>query len=129
VRVAESRERVPLHEYECQSCGHRFERIQKFNSRTLRKCPACKKGKVKKLLSAPAVQFKGTGWYITDYQRKGTSSTLPDRGEGTKEKGEKEAGKGEGGKEKAEKETGKKETAKDTTTGGSGSAKKTDKKD
>jgi putative FmdB family regulatory protein len=105
---------VPLYEYECQSCGHRFERIQKFNAPPLRKCPSCKKGKVKKLPSAPAVQFKGTGWYITDYQRKGTSTSLPDRGEG--------------GKEKAEKETGKKETAKDTTTGAA-PAKKTDKKD
>lgn len=76
---------MPLYEYECRACGHRFERIQTYSAPLVRKCPQCRKSKVKKLLSAPAVQFKGTGWYITDYQRKGSSATLPDSPEKSKE--------------------------------------------
>ena len=59
---------MPLYEYECARCG-RFERIQKFSDPPLLACPTCG-GEVQKLLSAPAIQFKGTGWYITDYARK-----------------------------------------------------------
>jgi len=61
---------MPLYEYECTKCGHRFEVIRKFSDPHEKKCPVCKGG-VRKLLSAPAIQFKGTGWYITDYSRKG----------------------------------------------------------
>jgi len=77
---------VPLYEYECQACHHRFERIQKYSDPIVRKCPACGRKKVKKLLSSPAIQFKGTGWYITDYQRKGSSASLPDHSESDKDK-------------------------------------------
>jgi len=62
---------VPLYEYECTKCGHRFEKIQKFSDPPVKTCPKCK-GKVVRLLSAPAIQFKGSGWYITDYGRKGS---------------------------------------------------------
>jgi putative FmdB family regulatory protein len=58
---------VPLYEYQCKKCHFRFERIQKFSDPLVRKCPKCKTGRVEKLISAPAVQFKGTGWYVTDY--------------------------------------------------------------
>ena len=61
---------MPLYEYQCRKCGHRFERIQKFSDPEVKKCPECG-GKVERLLSAPAVQFKGSGWYVTDYARKG----------------------------------------------------------
>ncbi len=60
---------MPLYEYECDGCGHRFERIRKFSDEPLSTCPVCS-GPVRKLLSAPAIQFKGTGWYVTDYARK-----------------------------------------------------------
>src|SRR6202023_3459662 len=63
---------MPLHEYECKKCGHRFERIQKFSDPPVKKCPECG-GPVEQLLSAPAVQFKGSGFYVTDYVRKGAS--------------------------------------------------------
>jgi putative FmdB family regulatory protein len=63
---------MPLYEYECDACGHRFERIQKFSDPLVDKCPTCG-GKVRKLLSSPAIQFKGSGWYITDYAKKGGS--------------------------------------------------------
>ena len=59
---------MPLYEYQCPHCG-RFEVIQKFSDAPLRVCPTCGRD-VQKLLSAPAIQFKGTGWYITDYARK-----------------------------------------------------------
>jgi putative FmdB family regulatory protein len=64
---------VPLYEYQCKKCRHRFEKIQKFSDRPVRKCPQCG-GPVERLLSAPAVQFKGAGWYVTDYARKGAPS-------------------------------------------------------
>ena len=77
---------MPLYEYECSACHHRFERIQRFSDPIVRKCPKCGKNKVKKLLSSPASQFKGSGFYITDYQRKGSTSSLPDHGESEKRK-------------------------------------------
>ena len=64
---------MPMYEYECGSCGHHFEVIQKFSDKPVKKCPHCgKTGKVKRLVSSPAIQFKGTGWYVTDYG-KGTT--------------------------------------------------------
>jgi putative FmdB family regulatory protein len=64
---------MPLYEYLCKKCGHRFEKIQKFSDRMVKKCPDCG-GPVEQVISAPAVQFKGSGWYVTDYAKK--SSTL-----------------------------------------------------
>jgi putative FmdB family regulatory protein len=60
---------MPLYEYECDACGHRFEVIQKFSDPPVNKCPNCA-GPVHKLIASPAIQFKGSGWYITDYARK-----------------------------------------------------------
>lgn len=76
---------MPLYEYQCEACAHRFERIQKFSDPPIESCPTCG-GAVKKLISSPAIQFKGSGFYITDYAKKpsgdgkgssssGTSST------------------------------------------------------
>lgn len=85
---------MPLHEYLCKKCGHRFERIQKFSDRPARKCPECG-GALEQLLHAPAVQFKGTGWYVTDYPRKGSDKAAKERTatseakESSGEKGEK----------------------------------------
>ena len=64
---------MPLYEYQCDRCG-RFEIIQKFSDAALKVCPTCG-GVVQKLLSAPAIQFKGTGWYVTDYARKSSGSS------------------------------------------------------
>ena len=61
---------MPLYEYQCRKCKHRFERIQLFSDPILKTCPACG-GTVDQLLSAPAIRFKGSGWYETDYARKG----------------------------------------------------------
>lgn len=76
---------MPLYEYQCEACEHRFEQIQKFSDPPISVCPTCG-GTVRKLLSSPAIQFKGTGWYVTDYAKKGTSGTEAS-----------EAGKSEGG--------------------------------
>ena len=60
---------MPLYEYECDSCGNRFEKIQKFSDPLVDICPKCGKS-VHKLMSSPAIQFKGSGFYITDYAKK-----------------------------------------------------------
>ena len=65
---------MPLYEYECKKCGHRFEKIQKFSARPVKKCPECG-GPVEQTISAPAVQFKGSGWYVTDYARKSQAAS------------------------------------------------------
>jgi putative FmdB family regulatory protein len=66
---------VPLYEYECDACGRRFEVIQKFSDPPVEQCKECGKGPVHRLPSSPAIQFKGTGWYVTDYAK--SSSNAP----------------------------------------------------
>jgi putative FmdB family regulatory protein len=78
---------MPLYEYQCQSCGHRFEVIQKFSDAPVSVCPTCG-GAVEKLVSSPAIQFKGSGFYLTDYGRGGGSDTAPGKG-GKSESGDK----------------------------------------
>ena len=85
---------MPLYEYQCQKCGLRFERIQRFSDPLVKKCPECG-GKVEQLLSAPAVQFKGSGWYVTDYAKKSAGSSSKSEAESKSDSG---------------KDTGKKET-------------------
>jgi putative FmdB family regulatory protein len=65
---------MPLYEYHCESCGHRFELIRKFSDPPLDVCPNCGKSPVTKLMSSPAIQFKGSGFYITDYAKKNSPS-------------------------------------------------------
>ena len=65
---------MPLYEYECAKCGHRFEKIEKHTAPHRQKCPKCG-GKAERLLAPPAIQFKGSGWYVTDYARKSQSSS------------------------------------------------------
>jgi putative FmdB family regulatory protein len=61
---------MPLYEYRCLACGHVFDVIQKFSDPPLTTCPECGKA-VEKCVSSPAIQFKGSGFYITDYTNKG----------------------------------------------------------
>jgi putative FmdB family regulatory protein len=79
---------VPLYEYRCRKCGNVIEKIQKFSDAPLTKCEKCG-GKLEKLISPPAIQFKGTGWYVTDYARKSSpgssgSSSGSSNGDGAK---------------------------------------------
>jgi putative FmdB family regulatory protein len=64
---------MPIYEYECKKCQATTEAFQKFNDKPLTKCKKCG-GKLEKLLSAPAIQFKGSGWYVTDYAAKATKN-------------------------------------------------------
>jgi putative FmdB family regulatory protein len=103
---------MPLYEYECDACGQRFEVIQKFSDPTPEACEKCGKGPVRRLMSSPAIQFKGSGFYITDYAKKGAS-----------EGGSK--GKSEGGKSESSGEA--KTESKSATAGSSdGSGTKSD---
>ncbi|MGH9587462.1 MAG: FmdB family zinc ribbon protein [Acidobacteriaceae bacterium] len=61
---------MPLYEYRCKKCGHQFEKIQSFSAPDEKECPKCK-GELERLISAPAFQFKGAGWYVNDYAAKG----------------------------------------------------------
>jgi putative FmdB family regulatory protein len=84
---------MPLYEYECEKCGRRFERIQKFSDPPADRCPHCGADSVRKLISSPAIQFKGSGWYITDYARKDAgSSDKPDQPKGSAEGADKATG-------------------------------------
>ncbi len=97
---------MPLYEYQCDSCESRFEKIQKFSDPPAETCPKCG-GKVRKLPSSPAIQFKGSGFYITDYPKKNSS----------------EAGKAGNSKGKSDSSSS---AASSTSGGGSDSAKPAD---
>ena len=75
---------MPLYEYLCKKCGHVFEKIVKFSDKPIKKCPECG-GAVEQTISAPAVQFKGSGWYVTDYAKKSQSSASSSSDGGSKE--------------------------------------------
>ncbi len=70
---------MPLYEYQCQDCGHKFEARQKANDPPKKKCPKCG-GQLRKVISAPALQFKGKGWYVTDYSKKSGDQEPKDTG-------------------------------------------------
>ena len=65
---------MPLYEYQCTECEATLEAIQAFSAPPLEECPECGRSSLKKLLSAPAFQFKGSGWYVNDYARKGNGN-------------------------------------------------------
>ena len=74
---------MPLYEYQCDACSHRFERIQKFSDPPIDTCPTCG-GSVRKLISSPAIQFKGSGFYINDYAKKPSGDSGKSSGDGGK---------------------------------------------
>ena len=79
---------MPIYEYKCQSCGERYEKLQKYSDPPCKKCPHCG-GALKKLISSPAIQFKGSGWYVTDYARDsspGVKSPSSDSSQGADKK-------------------------------------------
>ena len=76
---------MPLYEYECKKCHHRFERIQKFSDPHVKKCPECG-GPIEQVISAPAVQFKGSGWYVTDYAKKSSTGSASSSSNGDSSK-------------------------------------------
>ncbi len=85
---------MPLYEYECVKCGHRFEKIESVSASATKKCPKCG-GKAERQLAAPAIQFKGSGWYVTDYAPKSSGSAAAEGGGDGAAKPEKTAEKSE----------------------------------
>ncbi|HEX4439765.1 MAG TPA: zinc ribbon domain-containing protein [Thermoanaerobaculia bacterium] len=119
---------MPLYEYVCKSCGERTEVIQRVGAKPIVVCPHCGKRALKKAASAPAIQFKGSGWYVTDYAR----SKQESKGGGGKSSSEKSEGSSSsdekaGKSEKAEKS--EKSEKSDKSDKPEKSEKKKDKKD
>ncbi len=119
---------MPLYEYECNDCEHRFERIQKFSDPLVSTCPVCD-GEVRKLLSSPAIQFKGTGWYVTDYAKKpsgdqpgGAAGDAKDGGTSKDGAGKGASGKGSGASASKDASASKSATAASTAKSSSDSA-------
>ncbi len=110
---------MPLYEYQCKKCKHKFEKIQKFSDPPIRKCPECG-SPVEKVMHAPNVQFKGTGWYVTDYGGKDKSEKS--KAEGSSEKSSSEK------KDSTAKEDGAKSKDKDSSSKKSESKKPESKK-
>lgn len=81
---------MPLYEYKCQKCGHRFEKIENMNASTTKKCPKCGRT-AERMLAAPAIQFKGTGWYVTDYAGKSAAKSSGEASEGASTEGGKKS--------------------------------------
>src|SRR6476660_4442665 len=112
---------MPLYEYECKKCHHRFERIQKFSDPHVKKCPECG-GPIEQVISAPAVQFKGSGWYVTDYAKKSSapsSSSNSSNGDSATKKD---------GKAKSEDSSKTESSRKSESSKKSGESKKAEKK-
>jgi putative FmdB family regulatory protein len=124
---------MPLYEYQCEKCGYRFEKIQKFSDKLVKKCPECG-GPVEQVISAPAVQFKGSGWYVTDYAKKSDAPASSDGGKDSKkddksktETASKDGSSKESSSESPSKETSSKESASKDSSGGERSSRKSGK--
>jgi putative FmdB family regulatory protein len=116
---------MPLYEYECKKCHHRFEKIQKFSDRMVKKCPDCG-GPVEQMISAPAVQFKGSGWYVTDYAKKSSSQSSSD-GSGKDSKKEDKSKSESSSKQGSSKEGSSKEVSSKESGSKESSSKKAEK--
>jgi putative FmdB family regulatory protein len=77
---------MPFYEYQCKSCGHELEAMQKVSDAPLKKCPHCGKSQLTRLMSAPVFRLKGGGWYETDFKDKDNQRNLADRPEDSKDK-------------------------------------------
>ena len=101
---------MPLYEYQCTKCKRRTEKIESMNGPHLKKCPHCG-AKVEQMLTAPAIQFKGTGWYVTDYGKGGKSPST--NGSNGKSESKSESSKSEASKSDSSKsESGKSDSSK-----------------
>lgn len=107
---------MPIYEFACQDCGHEFEIIQSFSDNSTPACPNCQGRHVQRRLSAPAIHFKGSGWYITDSKSAAKGSATGAAGAG-EESGKSDGSKGETNKS----ETSKSDTSKSETGKGEGS--------
>jgi putative FmdB family regulatory protein len=113
---------LPLYEYKCVKCGHRFEKIESVSAPETKKCPKCG-ARAERMASAPAIQFKGSGWYVTDYAGKNTA-TAPNEsgGDGAAKSGDKPSEKS--GDVKKETKTESKQAGSETSNKGAQNRKK-----
>ena len=119
---------MPLYEYECTKCHRRTEKIENLKGPFLKKCPHCG-GKLERLLSSPAIQFKGSGWYVTDYA--GKKGAPASEGSGAKSESKESAGKETGkdsGKDGGKETSGEKSSSKESSGGSETKEKKPAKK-
>jgi putative FmdB family regulatory protein len=116
--LPEFQESMPLYEYQCKKCHHRFERIQKFSDPHVKKCPDCG-GRVEQMISAASVQFKGSGFYVTDYPKKSSQSSSSNGDS---------ASKGDSGAKKEEKSKPDSSQKSESSSKSESTAKKSDKK-
>jgi putative FmdB family regulatory protein len=101
---------VPLYEYKCLKCGRKTEKIENVAGPHLKKCPHCG-GKVEMMFSAPAIQFKGSGWYVTDYGgKKSSGDSGKDDKPATESKESAKDSKESSAKESAAKDSGTKDS-------------------
>ncbi|MFZ0181134.1 MAG: FmdB family zinc ribbon protein [Candidatus Dormiibacterota bacterium] len=117
---------MPLYEYECKKCHHRFERIVKYSDAPMKKCPDCG-GPVEQTITAPAVQFKGSGWYVTDYAKKSSATGSSSNGD-SKSKDEAASKKESGSKEEPSASKKEEKSSKSEKSKSEGPSKKADKK-
>ena len=115
---------MPLYEFECEACKTRFERIQKFTDANPEVCPTCGKGPVRRLLSSPAIQFKGSGFYITDYAKKSTSEAGSKSGSAASDAGGASSASGDS---KSESKSDSKSESKSTASKADSATKSSDK--
>jgi len=104
---------VPLYEYKCLKCGRRTEKIETVAGPHLKKCPHCG-GKVEALISRSSIQFKGSGWYVTDYAGKSATSDAGKDEKSSAEKEKKDSPK-DGAKDSAKDSAAKESQAKETS--------------
>ena len=103
---------VPLYEYKCLKCNRRTEKIEPVNGPHLKKCPHCG-GKVESLISAPAIQFKGSGWYVTDYAGKSPASESAKEEKSSSDKKDSKDSKDSSSKDSSSKDSSSKESKKE----------------
>ena len=119
---------MPLYEYECKKCGHRFEKIQLYSAKMVKKCPECG-GQVEQMISAPAVQFKGSGWYVTDYAKKSSSPGSSGSGDSSsKDKKDDKSKSDSGSKDTSSKDSSSKDTSSKESSSKESSSKETPRK-
>jgi putative FmdB family regulatory protein len=119
---------MPLYEYECKKCGHRFEKIQLYSDKMVKKCPECG-GQVEQMISAPAVQFKGSGWYVTDYAKKSSSpGSSGDSSSASKDKKDDKSKSDGGSKNSSTKESSSKESSSKESSSKESSSKESPRK-
>src|ERR1700722_14405869 len=103
---------VPLYEYKCLKCNRKTEKIEPVNGPHLKKCPHCG-GKVESLISAPAIQFKGSGWYVPDYAGKSPASESAKEEKSSSDKKDTKDSKDSSSKDSSSKDSSSKESKKE----------------